>query len=232
MKKLLLTIALIFAVTSIAVASEQTGNPGDTLSQTHDILLTIPTNYTFTVVSLQVDPTLLPDPSAYSADLLGVLDFGALLPDPLEDPADNPYGTGPRLGASHYMDVRFYVTNNTDPYSVTMTATGSVYQLPASAGSDIGTIFHFGTDAANPDTPTANPANLNLQIGDGSYGIDGLFSMEEDTTYTLYDTGAGSIQSDQFIALIFLDNVSPNYDAQAVGTGDVGDITYSMIPHA
>jgi len=213
------------------LASEQTGNEGDTLTQTHDIRLIIQTDYSFTVVSLQVDPSLLPDSSAYSDDLLGVLDFGALLPDPLEDPAENPYGTGPRLGASHYMDVRFYVTNNTDPYSVTMQATGSVYNLSASAGSDIGTIFHFGTDATNPDTPTADPSKLLLQIGTGSYGPDSLYSMEEDTPYTLYDTTAGVIQSDQFIALIFLDNVSPNYDAQAVGSGDVGDITYSMIPH-
>lgn len=232
MKKLIMVIAILFAFSSMAVADTVSGNPGDTLTLTKDIKLNVLSNYNMAVVSLQVQG----DGNVYGTeDLGGAWDFGTL--DPSVILADNPYGSGLRIGSSHYMDVRIYVSNNANPYHVDLSYTGSISNLPPTDGSSPDDFaIHFATFDINTfvsDQHTQNPDNLSYVANSpGSNATTGLFPLLPNTTYTLYNTD--EILSDAFAMLVFVDNVNPNFNASSIdpeGDGIVGSVTYSMVPN-
>ena len=232
MKRFILAIALVFAFTSMVVADEVSGTPGETLTLTKDIKLNVISNYKMAIVSLQVQG----DGNVYgNEDLGGAWDFGTL--DPSVILADNPYGTGLRIGSSHYMDVRFYISNNANPYHVDIVYGGTISNLPATEGSPNGdSPIHFATFDIKTfvqDQQTQHPENLDYVANSpGSNSTTGLFPLLPNTTYTIYNTT--DIVSDAFAMLVFVDNVNPNFNASLIdpeGDGIVGSVTYSMVPN-
>lgn len=231
MKKFVLVLALIFAFTGVASAERVvSGTYNETLSFTEDILLQIPTQYSLTVTTYKV---LGSDATSDYVDLNGVWDFGTLGTEPL---GTNPYGTSgaDRIGSSHYAEIRISVTNNFSGYIVVMQAVGEVFNLPATPGSTAGSIMHFACyDFGDFESyPTNDLTNLNYQEGGAGSESDGLYIVPNDVGLLLYDTGAGTILSDQFVALVFLNNVYKQYTSPDTnGDGIVGQVTYSMIPY-
>ena len=226
-----LSIFVIYLFCGNLYSDEVTGNNGDTLTLTKDIKLSITASYKMSIVSLQVQG----DGNIYgNEDLGGAWDFGVL--DPSLILADNPYGEYPRTGASHYMDIRIYISNNYAPYTVHVSYTGSISNLPV---SDERLFYeaplHFATRDINrvvPDQHTQHLENLRFELfSNGSNRETGLFPFKPDINYVLYE--CNEITSDAFMMLVFIDNVNPNFNASLIDPdedGIVGNVTYSMIP--
>ncbi len=228
MKKFVLAIVIMFAFTSMGMADTATGAHPDTLSITKDILLSVPSTYELIMGSYKV----LGDGAVYEVtDLGGEWDLGVLGGEPL---ADNPYGPGDRIGSTHYVDIRFTVKNNASGYYVSMNVSGEIFNLPESVGSTDGSILHFATFDIGlfEDFSTKDLGNLYFQESGAGSSSDGLYFVQEGIDMVLYDTGAGTILSDSFIALVFLNNVDPDFsNVDANGDGIVGSVTYQMVPY-
>ncbi len=178
-----------------------------------------------TMVSFTVNPNT--DPDTFILLTPGNLSFG--LVDMTVNgiyantPANGDYGDTPHRAGSRYNDIRFYVGNNGDRYTVQATLAGPLLALPHPGSSHPEgtspvhlTTYRF-TSAALYGTLTSAPENIRFE------GVSK--AVPNNVAMILYDSGASVLQ-DAFGAYVALDFLALNLLA---GSYD-GGATWEVVP--
>jgi len=186
----------------------------------------IPQNDTsLTLLSYSVDTST--DPDTFTLLTSGNLNFGVVDMTVngiyANTPSNGGYGDVAHRAGSRYNDLRFYVGNNQDRYTVQFTMEGSLFNLPHPASSHPEgsspihlTTYRF-TDTATHGVLTILPENIRFE------GV--AKAVRNNIPMVLYDSGAGVLQ-DGFGAYVALDFLALTIPVGSYG----GTATWEMIP--